>query len=70
MFWQYVENIAYIIFCADIARLLHYFNNISDEFRNILSMLEYFSNISVLCEIFVFVNFMYAKCEATVFTFL
>ena len=29
-FWQYLENIAYVIFCADIASMLQYFNNIND----------------------------------------
>ena len=56
-FWQYLENITYDIFCADIAKLLQYFNNISDRFRNILAFLQYFQviflqyflNISVLC---------------------
>ena len=56
-FWQYLKNIAYVIFCTDIARLLQYFNNISDKFRNILVILQYFQgivlqyflNISVLC---------------------
>ena len=58
IFWKYsLENIAYVIFCADIARLLQYFNNVSDRFRNILAILQYFQgiflqyflNISVLC---------------------
>ena len=52
-----LENIAYIIFCADIASFLQYFNNISDRFRNVLAILQYFQgifqqfciNISVLC---------------------
>ena len=51
--------IPYVVFCADIARLLEYFKNISDRFRNILLILEYFHgiflqyglNISVLCGI-------------------
>ena len=43
--WQYLANIAYVIFCADIARLLQYFNNISDRFRNILAILQYFQGI-------------------------
>ena len=55
--WQNLENIAYVIFCADIARLLQYFINLSDRFRNILANLQYFQgiflqyclNISVLC---------------------
>ena len=34
-----------VIFCADIARLLQYFNNISDRFRNILAILQYFQEI-------------------------
>ena len=54
---QYLEYIAYVIFCADIERLLQYFNNISDRFRNILAIvqyfqeifLQYFLNIWVLC---------------------
>ena len=45
------------IFCAEIAKLLQYFKNISDRFRNILEILQYFQgiflqyclNISVLC---------------------
>ena len=45
------------MFCADIARLLQYFTNISDRFRNILAILQYFQgifrkycrNIPVLC---------------------
>ena len=44
-------NPAYVIFCADITRLLQYFNNIGDRFRNILAILKYLLNISVLlCE--------------------
>ena len=51
------KYIAYVIFCADIARLLQYSNNISDRFRYILAILQYFHgiflqyclNISVLC---------------------
>ena len=46
-FWQYLENIAYVIFRADIARLLQYFNNISDRLRNILEILQYFQGIFV-----------------------
>ena len=54
-----MENIAYVIFGADITRFLQYFNNISDRFRNILAVLQYFQgiflqyciNISVLCGI-------------------
>ena len=46
-----------VIFCADIARLLQYFNNIIDRFRNLLAILQYFQeiflqfclNIFVLC---------------------
>ena len=57
---------------CDIARLLQYFSNISDRFRNILAILQYFQaifiqyflNISVLCEILIYaVNidiFLYA----------
>ena len=41
----YFENIAYVIFCADVARLLQYFNNISDKFWNILAILQYFQGI-------------------------
>ena len=56
-----MENIAYVIFCADIARLLQYFNNISDRFRSILVIIQYFQgiflqyclNISVLCEYYI-----------------
>ena len=33
------------ILCADIARLLQYFNNISDGLRNILTILQYFWGI-------------------------
>ena len=44
-FWQYLENIAYVIFCADIARLLQNFNNISNRFRNVLKILQYFQGI-------------------------
>ena len=36
------ENITYGVFCADIARLLQYFKNISDKFRNISVTLQYF----------------------------
>ena len=51
------ENIAYSIFYTEITRLLQYFINTSDRFRNILSILQYFEgiflqyflNISVLC---------------------
>ena len=47
IFWQYLENIAHTVrkllqYCA---RLLQYFNNISDRFRNILAILQYFYNI-------------------------
>ena len=44
-FWRYLENIAYVIFCGDIARLLQYYNNISARFRNILAILQYVYNI-------------------------
>ena len=45
------------MFCANVVRLLQYFNNISDKFRNILAILQYlkgvflkyFLNNSVLC---------------------
>ena len=40
-----MENIEYVIFCAEIERLLQYFNNISDNFRNILAILQYFQRI-------------------------
>ena len=40
-----MENIAYVKFYVNIARLLQYFNNISDKFRNILVILQYFYNI-------------------------
>ena len=54
--WK-LKNIAYVIFCSDVAKLLKCFNNISDRFRNILVTLQYFQgiflqyflNISVLC---------------------
>ena len=39
----------YCIFYADIAILLQYFNNISDRFWNILAILQYCLNMSVLC---------------------
>ena len=39
------KNIAYFIFCAVITRLLQYFNNISDRFRNILAILQYLRGI-------------------------
>ena len=32
-------------YCADIGRLLQYFKNISDKFRNILAILQYFHGI-------------------------
>ena len=44
-----MENIANVIFCADIARLFQYFNNISDRFRNILAILQYFEAIFRCC---------------------
>ena len=67
-FWQYLKNIAYILFCADITRLLQYFKNISDWFRKILATLQYFQgiflqyflNISVLCGI-LFFKYSYFK---------
>ena len=55
--FENIWKILHALFCADIARLLQYFNNISDRFRNILVILQYFQeiflqyclNISVLC---------------------
>ena len=57
LLWEFVVTTMVIFFSADIARLLQYFNNISDRFRNILAilqyvqgiLLQYFLNISVLC---------------------
>ena len=49
VYWQYLENIAYVIFCANIARLLECFNNISDRFRDIFPILQYFQGIFRCC---------------------
>ena len=72
MHWLVLENIAYVIFYADTARLLQYFNNISDRFRNILEIFQYFQqvflqyclNISVLCG-----NIRLFRCENTSYIF-